>query len=245
MVRCPFLPGREFADPDTLRSRLLDPDAATLQTLWDRLQTLVSEDRFLEIQMHLLGCRGVGVREDKQRLVDIYVSELFAQERREREQLGRAWRSEMKRRPDAEPAESTVSAQMKKAALSTQARLAKEREAREKQAAARREKIEAEKRTEQRLAQEREAEKRTEQRLAQEREAEQLLELVAEIQRRHEAEAGLSGLSPLSLPARLARDREHRATARRENLQRETRLAEEREAEELRKLYAVQASRRW
>jgi hypothetical protein len=231
MVRCPFLPGWDFTDPDTLRSRLLDPDAATLQALWDRLQTLVSEDRFLEIRMHLLGCRGVGVREDKQRLVDIYVSELFAQERREREQLGRAWRSEMKRRPDAEPAESTVSAQMKKAALSTQARLAKEREAREKQAAARREKIEAE--------------KRTEQRLEQEREAKQLLELVAEIQRRHEAEAGLSGLSPLSLPARLARDREHRATARRENLQRETRLAEEREAEELRKLYAVQASRRW
>jgi hypothetical protein len=234
MVRCPFLPGRDFTDPDTLKSRLLDPDAATLQTLWDRLQTLVSEDRFLEIQMHLLGFRGVGVPEDKRRLVDVYVSELFAQERREREQLERPWRSEMKRRPDAEPAESSVSTQMKKAALSTQARLAKEREVREKQAAARREKIEAE--------------KRIEQRLAQEREVKQLLELVAEMQRRHEVESGLSAQSnrpALSLPASLARDREHRATTHRENVQRETRLAKEREEEELRQLYVMQASRRW
>ena len=220
MVRCPFLPGLDFADPETLKSRLLDLDTATVQTLRDGLQIMVSEYRFLEIQMHLLEFHGRGVREDRRHLVDTYVGELFAQERWERE-LERPRRPQMKRRPEEE---SSVS-EAKKSALSMQARLAKEREAREKRATARREQIEAE--------------RRTEQALAQEREATQLLELVAQMQLRHEAASGLSGFSGL------ARDRELRATAHREHLQREARLAEEREAEELRKLYAMQASRRW
>ena len=220
MVRCPFLPGLDFTDPGTLKSRLLDLDTATLQTLRDGLQVMVSGYRFLEIQMHLLEFHGGGVQEDRRHLVDAYVGELFAQERWERA-LERPRRPEMKRRPEEE---SPVS-EAKKSALSMQARLAKEREAREKRATARREQIEAE--------------RRTEQALAQEREATQLLELVAQMQLRHEAASGLSGFSGL------ARDRELRATAHREHLQRETRLAEEREAEELRKLYAMQASRRW
>ena len=97
MVRCPFLPGLQFTDSDTLKSLLID--TANLHNLWEHLQTLVSEDRFLEIQMHLLDSRGRDVREDKLRLVDIYVSELFAQEQRDSE---RPWRSDMKRRPEEE-----------------------------------------------------------------------------------------------------------------------------------------------
>lgn len=225
MVRCPILPGRDFTDPETLKSQLLNPDTATLQTLWDRLQTLVSPDQFLEIQMSLLR-HGSSLQEDKRRLVDTYVGELFARERWEREQLERPGRPEMKRRPEEESAELEVPAYYKKLALSTQARLAKEREARERRAAARREKIEAVKRIEQ------------------EREAKQLLELVAEMQRRHEAASRLSGGSG----ARLASDRERRATEHREHMQRERRIAEEREEreeEELREQYARQASLRW
>jgi hypothetical protein len=225
MVLCPFLPGRQFTDSDTLKSLLID--TANLHNLWEHLQTLVSEDRLLEIQMHLLDSRGRDVREDKLRLVDIYVSELFAQEQRDSE---RPWRSDMKRRPEEE---SGVSEQAKKSALSMQARLAKERERRETQAATR-----AKKRVE-------------EQRQEQEREAKEVIELLAEMNRRREAESVLSAQShrpALSLQARLARDREHRekqATVHRENIQRETRLAEEREAEEILKWYASQALRHW
>ena len=223
MVRCPILPGRDFTDPETLKSQLLNPDTATLQTLWDRLQTLVSPDRFLEIQMSLLR-HGSSIQEDKRRLVDTYVGELFARERWEREQLERPWRPEMKRRQES--AELEVPAYYKKLALSTQARLAKEREARERRAAARREKIEAEKRIEQ------------------EREAKQLLELVAGMQLRQEAASSLWGGSR----ARLASDRERRATEHREHMQQEMRIAEEREEreeKERREQYAKQALLRW
>jgi hypothetical protein len=227
MVHCPFLPGLNFTDPETLKSRLLDLDTATLQTLRDRLQIMVSGARFLEIQMHLLGFHGRGVQEETRHLVDTYVGEvdtyvgeLFAQQRWERE-LERPRRPDMKRRPEEESWLEANHDSTKKSALSIQARFAKERAAREK-ATARREKIEANKRIEQGLA---------------EREAKQLLELELDAQmlRRREAAPGFSELSEF------ARDRERRATAHREHMQR----AEEREAEELRKQYAEQALRRW
>jgi hypothetical protein len=195
---------------------------------------MVSEYRFLEIQMHLLGFHGRGVQEETRHLVDTYVGEvdtyvgeLFAQERWERE-LERPRRPDMKRRPEEE-LRLEANHDMKKSALSTQARLAKERAAREKKATARREKIEAEKRIEQGLAQEREAKQLLELEL----------ELVAQMQRRRDAAPEFSGLSEL------ARDRESRATTHREHMQHETRLAEERETEELRKQYAEQAPMRW
>jgi len=112
-----------------------------------------------------------------------------------------------------------------------QTRLAKERERRETQAATRAERMVAEQRQEQ------------------EREAKEVLELLAEMNRRREAELSAQSHRPaLSLQARLARDREHRekqATAHRENIQRETRLVEERETEEILKWYASQALRHW
>ncbi len=199
-----------------------------MQTLRDRLQIMVSEYRFLEIQMHLLGFHGRGVQEETRHLVDTYVGELFAQERWERE-LERPRRPDMKRRPEEESRLEANHDSTKKSALSTQARLAKERAAREKKATARREKIEAEKRIEQGLAQEREAKQILELEL----------ELVDQMQRRRESAPGFSGLSEL------ARDRERRATTHREHMQRETRLAEERETEELRKQYAEQAPMPW
>lgn len=219
MVRCPILPGWDFTDSETLKSQLSD---TALHTLWDSLQRLVSEDRFLELQINLLR-HGSRLQEDKRRLVDTYVDELFARERREREQLERRGRSEMKRRPEAE---SEISEQYKKLALSLQARLAKEREARERRAAARRENIEAEKRIEQ------------------EHDAKQLLELVAGMQLRQEAASSLWGGSG----ARLASDRQRRAIEHREHMQQERRIAEEREEreeKERREQYAMQALRRW
>ena len=221
MVHCPILPGCDFTDSETLKSQLSD---TALHTLWDSLQRLVSEDRFLELRINLLR-RGSSLREDKRRLVDTYVGELFARERPEIEQLERRGRSEMKRRPDPESYTSRVS-EYKKLALSTQARLAKDREARERLAAARREKIEAEKRIEQ------------------ERDAKRLLELVAGMQLRQEAASSLWGGSG----ARLASDRERRATQHREHMRQERRIAEEREEreeKERREQYANQALLRW
>ena len=135
----------------------------------------------------------------------------------------------MKQRPEEESRLEANHDSTNQSALSTQARLAKERAAREKKATARREKIESEKRIEQGLAEEREAKQLLELEL----------ELVAQMQRRREAEPGFSGLSEL------ARDRESRATTHREHMQHETRLAEERETEELRKQYAEQVPMPW
>ena len=73
------------------------------------------------------------------------------------------------------------------------------------------------------------------------------------MKRRPEAESGFSAqakksAAALSMQARLNKESEHRekqATVHRENIQRETRLAEEREAEEILKWYASQALRHW